>query len=280
MAQFLWLVPLGVAVGAFGTLIGAGGGFVLIPILLLLYPEESPEVLTFISLVVVFFNALSGSAAYARMGRIDYRAALLFAAAGIPGAILGAMSTASIPRRAFDVLIGLLLVAAAVLLTFRTGSRWAAEAAGRLGPPAGPPGAGGAGAAGGAKAAYRTPRKLALGAGLSTGVGFLSSLLGIGGGIIHVPVLAEVLGFPVHVATATSHLILAIVALAGVGTHIAEGTTSPGVERIAALVIGVVVGAQLGAALSNRIGGKWIMRGLAFALALVGLRVLVLAVGR
>ncbi|HUU30581.1 MAG TPA: sulfite exporter TauE/SafE family protein [Phycisphaerae bacterium] len=267
MAQFLWLVPLGAVVGVFGTLIGAGGGFVLMPILLVVYPQEKAEVLTFLSLVVVFFNAFSGSVAYARMGRIDYRAALLFSAAAIPGAVLGAMSTAAIPRRDFDVLIGLLLVAAAVLLSFRAGSRWAAEAAGRLGPPQ-PPGA-----------TYRTPRKLAVGAGLSTGVGFVSSLLGIGGGIIHVPVLVEVLGFPIHVATATSHLILAIVALAGVGTHVVAGTGSPGLVRMAALVIGVVVGAQGGAALSNRVTGAWIMRGLALALALVGLRLLLLAGG-
>jgi len=268
MAQFLWLIPLGAVVGAFGTLIGAGGGFVLMPILLVVYPQEKTEVLTFLSLVVVFFNAFSGSVAYARMGRIDYRAAILFSAAGIPGAILGAMSTAAIPRRAFDVLVGLLLVAAAVLLSFRAGSRWAAEAAGRLGPPQKPPGA-----------TYHTPRKLTIGAGLSTGVGFVSSLLGIGGGIIHVPVLVEVLGFPIHVATATSHLILAIVALAGVGTHIVGGTGSPGLARIAALVIGVVVGAQGGAVLSNRVTGAWIMRGLVLALALVGLRVLLLAGG-
>ena len=45
----------------------------LAPILLLLYPRESPETITCISLAVVFFNALSGSWAYARMGRIDYR---------------------------------------------------------------------------------------------------------------------------------------------------------------------------------------------------------------
>ena len=50
MVQFVWLIPLGAMVGAFGTLIGAGGGFVLMPILLLVYPQEKAEVLTFLSL--------------------------------------------------------------------------------------------------------------------------------------------------------------------------------------------------------------------------------------
>jgi uncharacterized membrane protein YfcA len=89
MTQYFWLIPLGFVIGAYGTLIGAGGGFVLVPILLLLYPNESPEIITCISLAVVFFNALSGSLAYSRMRRIDYKSGLLFSLATIPGAILG-----------------------------------------------------------------------------------------------------------------------------------------------------------------------------------------------
>jgi hypothetical protein len=54
---------LGAFVGGFGTLIGAGGGFVLMPLLLFLYPNERPDVLTAISLAVVFVNAASGTLA-------------------------------------------------------------------------------------------------------------------------------------------------------------------------------------------------------------------------
>ena len=57
------LVGIGFAVGAFGTVVGAGGGFILTPILLLLYPHDSPTTITAISLAVVFFNAARGSAA-------------------------------------------------------------------------------------------------------------------------------------------------------------------------------------------------------------------------
>ena len=75
--HYLGLIALGIAVGAYGTLIGAGGGFVLMPVLLLLYPNQSADVLTSISLAVVFFNALSGSEAYALMKRIDYRSGFI-----------------------------------------------------------------------------------------------------------------------------------------------------------------------------------------------------------
>ncbi len=106
MGIYIWLTLLGFVIGTYGTLIGAGGGFVLVPILLMLYPNESPEIITSISLAVVFFNALSGSLAYSRMKRIDYKSGLLFAAATIPGAVLGAVSTAHVPRRLFDAVLG------------------------------------------------------------------------------------------------------------------------------------------------------------------------------
>jgi uncharacterized membrane protein YfcA len=130
MTQNLWLIPLGFLIGTYGTLIGAGGGFILMPILLLLYPAENPERLTSISLAVVFFNALSGSVAYAWMRRI-----------------------------------------------------------------------------------------------------YISSLVGIGGGIIHVLALAHILNFPVRIATATSHFILPFMALTGTIVHVATGLFSHGVRR-------------------------------------------------
>ena len=268
MSDAVGLILLGAAVGTLGTLIGAGGGFVLVPVLLLLYPHDSPALVTGISLTVVFFNATSGSFAYARMGRVDFRSGLMFAAATIPGAILGAMATTLLPRRTFDLLFGALLTLGAAYLTWRP-----IRTEGGAGPR---PGTG------------RLSRHILekdgtthhyaynpyLGIGISVGVGFLSSLLGIGGGIIHVPVLAQLLNFPVHIATATSHFTLAIMALAGSLVHLANGQLTPALGRIAALSVGVLVGAQAGARLSNRVRGVWIMRSLAIALGFVGLRIL------
>ena len=273
MGSMWWLVPLGFVVGAYGTLIGAGGGFILAPTLALLYPTDSTETLTSISLAVVFFNTLSGSAAYARMGRIDYRSGGVFAIATIPGAILGALATSFLPRRLFDGVLGALLMMASVALL----------AGGHRRPPA-PSG----------QAAWTVTRTLveadgtrhtyafnqALGVGLSLIVGLLSSLLGIGGGIIHVPMLAYLLHFPVHVATATSHYVLAVMALVGTLVHIATGAFAHGVRRTTALAIGVLTGAQLGARASSRIHGVWIMRGLAIALGFIGARVLLQALAR
>ena len=109
-------ILLGFGVGAIGTLIGAGGGFILLPVLLLIYPDLDPEVLTSISLAVVFINATSGSLAYSRLKRIDYRSGMIFAVATLPGSIIGAYTTHLIPRHAFDILLGILLLGISLFL--------------------------------------------------------------------------------------------------------------------------------------------------------------------
>jgi uncharacterized membrane protein YfcA len=275
-AEYLWLLPLGLLIGAFGTLIGAGGGFVLVPILLLVYPNEKTELITGISLAVVFFNALSGSLAYARMKRVDYKSGILFSIATIPGAILGALSTAYVPRGVFDLLFGVLMIVAAIYL-WTSGGEESAVQSHRKGDSDSDP----------------RPRRMlrdltdaegvryhyaynpVTGVSLSLVVGFISSLLGVGGGFIHVPILTRLLDFPVHIATATSQFVLAIMSLTGTLVHVAQGVFVRGLRRTTMLAIGVLIGAQAGAWMSNRIGGKMIIRGLAVALAFVGVRLIV-----
>ena len=112
------LLLIGFVIGTCGTLIGAGGGFILVPFLLLTDHSLSTEIVTAISIAVVAANAISGSIAYARSGRIDYKAGLLFAACTIPGSILGVLVTAYIPRVAFRLFFGVLLIGLSVLLFF------------------------------------------------------------------------------------------------------------------------------------------------------------------
>lgn len=265
----LLLIPVGFAVGAYGTLIGAGGGFVLVPVLLFLYPNESPATITAISLAVVFFNAVSGSVAYAREKRIDFRSGLVFAAATVPGAIAGALVVDLIPRGVFDVMFGLALLVLGTLVIVRSAP---SEAVGLTGAPG---------------LTYRMivdarghrheyEFSALKGILISVGVGFLSSLLGIGGGIIHVPALVQILNFPVHIATATSHFILAIMAFAGSAVHVLQGQLYPGTgfTRSLLLSVGVIPGAQAGAYLSRRLHGPLIIRLLGVALLLVGIRLL------
>jgi hypothetical protein len=124
---------------------------------------------------------------------------------------------------------------------------------------------------------YQYAVPMGRGVALSVLVGFVSSFLGIGGGVLHVPLLIGALGIPVHVATATSHFVLANMAAVGTATHILAGNFSAGtgVHRAIALSIGVVAGAQLGALLSKRVHGLVIQRLLAVALVAIAVRLLV-----
>ncbi len=260
---------LGFGVGVFGTLVGAGGGFILTPVLLLVYPHSTPALLTAISLIVVFFNAGSGSLAYARQRRIDYRSGAVFALCTLPGSVLGVLVADRVSRPGFDVIMGVAL----------TGLAWWLVR-GRRRPPGGDPDRGVARTIIDREGKqYRYHVNVRLGATFSVVVGFVSSFLGIGGGVVHVPLLVTVLGFPTHVATATSHFVLAWMALVATLTHVLAGTFHHlvGLRRAAALSVGVVFGAQLGAVLSQRLSSAMIQRLLAFGLLALGLR-LVLSV--
>ena len=264
------LLLIGLAVGGFGTMIGAGGGFILVPILLLMYPDKNPEVITGISLAVVFFNASSGSLAYGLKRRIDYRSAWIFCITTLPGSVLGALTSSYISRDTFNLIFSIvLLILATILLvkpikkqeannrlknrTFWDIARYVIDIEG---------------------VRYIFRYNVVLGSFISFFVGFASSLLGIGGGIIHVPVMVNLLNFPIHIATATSHFVLALMAFTGSTVHYFQGVLSQGINEIVWLGLGVIIGAQVGARYSTKVKGSVIIRSLAFALILVGLRIL------
>ena len=242
------MIAIGFIIGTIGTLIGAGGGFLLVPILLLLDPHMTPGVVTGISLAVIFFNAASGSIAYARMGRIAYKAGIIFALAALPGAIIGVYTTSHIPRTVFNGIFGCLLIAASVYLMTTSETKTEEK--------------------------QLENYNLWLGAGISVVIGFLSSVFGIGGGIIHVPALTRILDFPVHIATATSHFVLSITALAATIIHLMNGTLKGQLQTILWISLGAITGAQVGAKLSNQMKGSWIIRALAAGLGLIGIRIL------
>lgn len=252
----------GAFVGAYGTLVGAGGGFLVVPALLWV-AGVPPAVAAGTSLVVVLFNACSGTFAYARERLVDWRTALLFAAATVPGSLLGPRLLRFVPEKAFLAAFGILLIAISAWLLLRPAPSRAER-----------PGSGSVtrtitDARGNT---YHLSFNPLWGVVLSFFVGFLSSMLGIGGGVIHVPVLIYALGFPAHLAIATSHATLAVSAAVGVAEHARLGHVlwAPAL----ATGCGALGGAQLGARLSRRVKGLLVVRALALAIALVGLRCL------
>jgi hypothetical protein len=246
----------GLAIGALGTLIGAGGGWMIVPLLLLGF-SFSPSLAVGTSLAVVFFNALSGSIAYMWQGRVLYRMGILFAAATIPGALLGARLVQHLSSEWFSVLFGVLLLGIAVFL--HRGDQLLSLGSER-------------GEAAPAELQSLGSAVMRLGILISFLVGILSSLFGVGGGIIHVPFLIVVLGIPVHAATATSHFVLAITSLTGALVFLRQGQIH--LAAAASMGVGVLLGAQGGAFLSTRMRGEPIRRLLALAVAVFALRLI------
>lgn len=268
MLYILLYVALGVGVGCFGSLIGAGGGFILTPILLLFFPTLTPAQVTGISMTTVMFNSVSGSSAYAWMKRIDYRTGLIFSLAALPGTVFGTLLVPLLPRNVFNVVFGaaLLIFSALIIVKSRLGDHSAPldkaglfRARRRLHDRAG----------------HETAFSFNMAAGIviSLGVGVISGLLGIGGGIVHVPALV-LLGFPAHFATATSHFVLALTSISSVAVHVASGSLSKVGIMAICIAAGAFGGGQFGARLSTRVKGRSIMLLLAGALVLAGARIL------
>ena len=270
MDNAIVLLIVGLLIGTIGTLIGAGGGFLLVPLLIFTHPELKPEVITAISIALVASNAISGSIAYARAKRIDYKAGILFALFTIPGSILGVYVTKYIPPHTFSIIFGVILIALSLFLFFKKNAaasiggvnNWEGLTYQKL--------------IDRERTVFEYAYSKSAGILVSILVGFLSPLLGIGGGIIHVPAMVNWLHFPVYVATATSHFILAIMSTVSIIVHAKQGNyNDPAVlHMILWLAIGAVIGAQAGAFLSHKIKTTVIIKSLGVCLGLVGIRLL------
>lgn len=249
MTIFLYLL-LGIATGTFGTLVGLGGGIILIPVFLLLF-GWSPQNAVATSLCVVFFNALSGTLAYIRQNKVYYDAAIRFALCTIPSALLGSYVAHFFTGDTFRAVFGCFMIAAAFLLAYRRKKLIPVRVFD--------------------KNTFSYNRSLGMGA--SVAAGFLSSVLGIGGGIIHVPTMIYALGFPAHIATATSTFVLAISSLVGVISHFALGHVL--IAPALGIGIGAVIGAQLGARIALHTKPTSIMSLLTLAQIIVGIQLII-----
>jgi uncharacterized protein len=264
--EIIGLVALGLCVGTYGTIIGLGGGFILVPVLLLLYPGYDPEQVTAISLAVVWANSTSGSIAWARQGRIDFVTGFIFALSSVPGVLAGVFLVGVVPERSFTVVFALLLLALAALAVkgpprgIRSPLTGRAVVVRSMVAPEG---------------TYRYGYRLWQAISLSLVVGLISSLFGIGGGAVHVPAMISMLHFPVQFAVATSQFVLAFMSGGGTALHLAKGTLEGDqLAKAVALGAGTVPGAQAGAYLAGRMKARTIVRLLVVALLVLAGRLL------
>lgn len=257
--EYIIFLLLGIGVGTFGTLVGIGGGLILVPFFIFfmsdgcIYPYfKTAAQIVGTSLFVVFTNALSGTIAYVRQKRVFYHAAVPFALATLPGAFLGSYAADRFTGKSLDFYYGCFLFCMASLMYWNNTRKKDSSAAMEIEP----------------GFTYNRP----LGIICSGGVGFIASMFGIGGGIIHVPLMVYVLGFPTHIATATSQFVLAVSSSIGLVSHAMLGH----VIWLPALCIGAgaAMGAQIGARISKQTKPRTILVLLSLAVFAVAVRLI------
>lgn len=234
IAAFL---ALGFVAGGYGTLVGIGGGLLVVPVLIFAHYPAKDAAGT--SMAVVLANAISGSFSYVRQGRVHVKAAIVFALAGLPGALLGALVDQYVPQRLFSLLFALLLMVVAARIFFSRRSEVNVDALS---------------ARAAASAEFSVPLAIAFG----FLAGFVASIFGVGGGLIFVPTMAYLFGFLAHIATATSTFIIALTALFGTASHAYYHDVLWG--PAIAIACGAIVGAQVGARIAPRVHSPQLLR--------------------
>jgi uncharacterized protein len=235
-----------IGAGAFGALVGIGGGLIIVPLLTVTLGVPIQLAIA-ASLLGVIAVSTSAGATYLRSGLADRRLGLVLLVATALGGLLGGYAAGLLDGRVLSAIFGVVLLAAAVqmLRNRRRPVAVAVDLPGRLEfdssyvePTTGQ------------EVSYRS-RRVGLGAVISVFAGAMSGLLGVGGGIVNVPTMNVLMGVPIRVATTTSTYMLAATAAASAIIYYSRGQIDP--LLAAPVVVGVVLGAQVGARFASRV---------------------------
>ncbi len=273
----LWaLGGTGLVAGLLGSALGVGGGFLIVPILTLAL-HLPIHVAIGSSLVAIVANACTAAGIYTKARLTNVKLGLLLETATIPGAIIGGLVAAFIAPSILSALFGLVLLYVAYTMVVRRYlmSEDVLSADNSVAPDNTPNNLSSSLANSyydqnlDKVVTYKVTHTPA-GLGASFFAGVLSSLLGIGGGIIKVPVMNLVMGLPMKAAIATSAFMIAITTTVGALIYYYHGYIDPPFI-VAPLIIGVVIGARLGVELTQRARGVLLRRIFGVFLFLVAL---------
>ncbi len=226
-------------VGIISSALGVGGGFITTPSLIIMGIGEAYAIGTVLFMII--FTALSSTIAYSRQkGLTEYRTGLLIATTTIIGSITGSITSSILAVKdpqLFRIVFAVCLLPIAIKMIFYPKERKKTNAITEeiehdeiifLG--------------------FEKRELLSTVFGLVAG--FSSGLLGIGGGVVMVPILVTVGKMPMHKAVATSMFIMIFTSIAGAGVKLSNGQVHPDLAIF--LIIGIVIGAQIGARLVKR----------------------------
>jgi len=223
MLEELWFIPLGFVAGLLGSIIGLGGGIIIVPVLTFFgFP---PTLTASNSIFAVFSNAVASSISYAKQKKIEYSIGLKLGLLSIPGTVIGAYISADITPSLFKILFGLILISASIYIFSKR----------KIEP----------------KSHNISKQIMILAIGASFLAGIISGLFGVGGGIVFVPMMVIAMGLSMKNAAPTSQFILLFASASALITHTLLG--HPDFYQALLLSSGAFVGGLVGARLSLEI---------------------------
>ena len=225
MKKHLISFGIGLAAGLFGGLIGLGGGLIMIPLLVGWMKLDQCRAHG-TSLAVLIFTGLSGAATYGWHGNVDLTAAIALAVPAMITAGAGARFADALPDWKLTRTFGVFLILCSVLLLTRP---LFSDPSGLLSGPT------------------------ALAVFLITGAftGFLSGLMGVGGGTVMVPAMILLAGFSQHLAQGTALLVMVPAGLVGARTHWKLGNVAA--DLLPGMAPGIVIGTFFGGSFAQHI---------------------------
>ena len=244
----LLVAAISLSAGVLGSLVGVGGGIIVVPALSLLLGVDIRHAIA-ASIISVIATSSGAASAYVRERITNIRLAMLLEIATAAGALTGAFLAAYISGRWLFILFGVILsytswsmlqkkkTASTVLPrdpmadSLRLHGSYHDRALGQ-------------------DVSYRVARTK-LGLAVSYVAGTVSGLLGIGGGVLKVPVMNLAMGIPIKVCTATSNFMIGVTAATSAAVYFMRGDVQPFVA--APVAVGVLLGAKLGSRLLGRL---------------------------
>ncbi|MBH9537211.1 sulfite exporter TauE/SafE family protein [Novosphingopyxis sp. YJ-S2-01] len=232
-ATILAALASGALIGLILGLVGGGGSILAVPLLVYVVGVGSTHAAIGTAAVAVSVNALASLTGHARAGRVKWRCAGVFAAAGVIGAGLGAELGKAFDGKRLLVLFGVLMIGVGLSMLRKRKAAWAPDV--RL-----------------TRTSARTllPRLLPIGLGTGLAAGFF----GIGGGFLIVPGLILATAMPLEFAIGTSLVVVSALGLTTAGSYAVSGLVDWGITGL--LVAGGVLGTMAGLTFGKRLAAR------------------------
>jgi uncharacterized membrane protein YfcA len=246
---FILVLLIGVVAGTFGAMFGIGGGIFLIPVLVVGIGLPMHQAVA-TSIIAVIATSSSSAAMYVDKGMTNIRLGMSLEVMTTIGALLGSLLANELAGDVLRKFFAVFLLVMGSIMWWRTYKHGGSDI--RFDPAASISGCY-VDAYDGSTVRYSV-RRLPVSMTVSFIAGNISGLLGVGGGIIKVPVMNMISGVPMKAATATSNFMIGVTAVTGAFVFLAHGNVNPAVT--AASVMGVLGGTRIGASLAAKIHSR------------------------